>query len=698
MPRSARLEALITANTTQFQAALARIQTLAGQTFARMAGQSSVFSASMTRSATAAGIAATQLGRMQRSTAGLGGAMNAAAAGATNAANAFNRAQASLNRLNATMGRGTQQATRMGSVFTDHFAGITAAVAVTQLTGYIDTWNRVERALEAAKDVFGVTVKSQQEVADAAKRTRSDLEGFATLYVRMAQASRGLAFSQEEIFTAAQSVALALKTGSATASEQRSIMTQLSQALIKGKLDGDEFRSVMENASVVQIALAKQLGVSTGQLQELSQKGLLQVTDVMKALIAIAPQLELAFSNSTATIGESFTNLKTSLIETAGEFDRVFDVSQTISDEIVTLDRHLNTLAGTFILVAQFIGDMEAAFHSALGATKDFVDELPLIIGAIAELLNLPVEFKEKGPLSADDRIRLLQRSVNELQPDIELKLGLARKAAEELDKIQEKMRGELPPAGGATTGGDKKRGKTPEEKFADDIAALKARTALLLQEAAVIGLSTVEQEKALAVQNLINEAKKAGIKDIEKFLPLINAEAAAYAFAVGELERLNDRFESMNELAREFGTSAIDAFEGLLDGTTSLNQSLAEVLKSLRRMILEAVILGEGPLAGIFGGGRSRGQGGGIGGIIGSVLGNIGGGGAARGLQSLGGPISTVTGGGAAGPTVRLLIQESSSFSTTVARIAGPITVQGIKQNNKVVPNLVANHQRRGL
>jgi len=61
----------------------------------------------------------------------------------------------------------------------------------------------------------------------------------------------------------------AFKVSGADAMEATSAMYQLTQAMAAGKLQGDEFRSVMENAPMVAQAIAKHMNVSVGELKKL---------------------------------------------------------------------------------------------------------------------------------------------------------------------------------------------------------------------------------------------------------------------------------------------------------------------------------------------------------------------------------------------------------------------------------------------
>lgn len=106
--------------------------------------------------------------------------------------------------------------------------------------------------------------------------------------------------------------------------------------------------------------------------------------------------------------------------------------------------------------------------------------------------------------------------------------------------------------------------------------------------------------------QDLLNQAQRAGIEltdtqrsDITQLAQgMATAEAATTAFAQSQ--------ERAAELSQFFGESAIDAFHGIITGSKSASQALAEMGSALLKMALQAMILNTGPLAGLFGGGGS--------------------------------------------------------------------------------------------
>ena len=87
----------------------------------------------------------------------------------------------------------------------------------------------------------------------------------------------------------------AFKVSGTGAQEAPSAMYQLTQAMAAGKLQGDEFRSVMENAPMVAQAIAKYMNVPLGQLKELGAKGQITADIIKNALFSAGDEINEKF-------------------------------------------------------------------------------------------------------------------------------------------------------------------------------------------------------------------------------------------------------------------------------------------------------------------------------------------------------------------------------------------------------------------
>lgn len=122
--------------------------------------------------------------------------------------------------------------------------------------------------------------------------------------------------------------------------------------------------------------------------------------------------------------------------------------------------------------------------------------------------------------------------------------------------------------------------------------------------------------------QQMLADAQRQG-------LPLTaqqRQEIAQLAQGMAAAEKATEQFSMTQEQAREvsgfFASSAADALSGLIMGTTTAEDALKQLIAQLARAALQAALLGEGPLAGLLGGGGKSGSGGILGTIFGGLFG----------------------------------------------------------------------------
>lgn len=303
--------------------------------------------------------------------------------------------------------------------------GLGAYLGVRQLQDYADGWNSVARSVSASEEVFGIRLRSASELNKLAKESRVDLEAYSKLYVRTAAATRELGLEEEKVAKVTSTVAMALKLGGASATEQASTLLQLSQALNKGKLDGDEFRTVMENAVIIQELLAKRLGVTKGEIIKFAAAGKLVVKDLIGALIDGGDQVERIFKKMPATIGEAFVVLRNSMLEYVGNLDKAYGASKSFMDLLASMSRNLDNVAnGALVVGAALLGAFGGGVITSIAALAARLATIPgLILGASAAALsfgrdvslNLNV-FNERLRQGADNATAL-RGAMDDLRP-----------------------------------------------------------------------------------------------------------------------------------------------------------------------------------------------------------------------------------------------------------------------------------------
>ena len=98
-----------------------------------------------------------------------------------------------------------------------------------------------------------------------------------------------------------------MRVGGVGAQEQAAALFQLSQALGSGRLQGDEFRSLSENAPALMQNIAKGMGVTKGELKALASDGKLTTETIINAINKMGGTIDEQFNKLPRTFGENKT-------------------------------------------------------------------------------------------------------------------------------------------------------------------------------------------------------------------------------------------------------------------------------------------------------------------------------------------------------------------------------------------------------
>jgi tape measure domain-containing protein len=202
-------------------------------------------------------------------------------------------------------------------------AGVAGAFAVDKIKDYADAWTEAGNKIAASAVVSGRSARSLDDLNKIATDTRSGLTETVDLYAKLLRATANVAKNEQEVATATEVVNKAFKAGGAEASEQAAGILQLSQALSSGILQGDELRSIRENAPLIAQAIANEFKTTIGGLKQLGADGKLSVDRVFKAILDAKPLIDKAFDSTNATIGDNLTLVGNALTAFVGKLSDV---------------------------------------------------------------------------------------------------------------------------------------------------------------------------------------------------------------------------------------------------------------------------------------------------------------------------------------------------------------------------------------
>lgn len=138
--------------------------------------------------------------------------------------------------------------------------------------------------IKALGGQFGETDQIQQLVAKSAKQLNITNTEAADGFLQLYGALRPTGISLNDISTVFTATNAAAKNFGLSAGSVQAAVLQLSQGLAAGTLQGDELRSIMEQMPPIAQAIAKEMGITVGQVKQFGSEGKITSDIVIRAI------------------------------------------------------------------------------------------------------------------------------------------------------------------------------------------------------------------------------------------------------------------------------------------------------------------------------------------------------------------------------------------------------------------------------
>lgn len=311
-------------------------------------------------------------------------------------------------------GNSFRRASESARDFTSSVAKLATAIGITQAVSAginamknsmgaavsrMDTLNNSSRVFKNMGFAAEDTSKMMDKLQDSIKGLPTPLDE-AVKGVQMIASSTGDIGKSQEIWSALNDSILGF--GGSTADVNNAVL-QLSQAFSNGKIDGMTWISMMNSQmGPVLSAIAKQLGLTTGQLRDGLASGKISVQQFQDALIeldkngggGLASLHQIALT-ATGGISTSMQNAKTSVVRGLTEMIQSFDtfsqsvtglsLSQIITQIGTAVEGVLDRVAATIPKAADYFKNLGLTANQSKGLITGFVTAA-MGIGALVAL------------------------------------------------------------------------------------------------------------------------------------------------------------------------------------------------------------------------------------------------------------------------------------------------------------------------
>jgi tape measure domain-containing protein len=243
--------------------------------------------------------------------------------------------------------------------------------ALNRIASIPDTMTSGMSRLNAMNEGLGDTYDLQQKLFESANRARTSYQALLGIFSSIKVAASGV-FSGNDAFMLEFTELLSkdLQLSGTSGVQLESALLQLTQGLGSGALQGEEFRSILENAPGLVNRIAEEMGVARGQLKGLASEGKITSDIIVSAIMSSKDEINAAFEEAPMTWSAAWQKMGNDVLQEAQPALQVFsnwvnsdafsnlttNISSAINVGIQMLPTLINLLVGAFGLLSGLAG------------------------------------------------------------------------------------------------------------------------------------------------------------------------------------------------------------------------------------------------------------------------------------------------------------------------------------------------------
>lgn len=266
----------------------------------------------------------------------------------------FSLNQSQLNNAEKGVQRVKDRAEQAATAFRNMAAAVASFATVKAVINIADEMQNIRTRIGQLPQTVGDAGDAFDEVARRASASGVKIDAYASLYTKVGNAAKDYITTQEDLLGITDTISQALVVGGASAQEASAVMTQFSQALASGVLQGDEFRSMAEAAPQYLDKLAETMNIPREQLKKMASDGKLTAKEVIEATRKMSSYFGDKFKQMPMTVGRAMTVIGNRFARMLDKMNRDSNFVTTIANAILAAFDKIE--AGVDTLVEAFGG------------------------------------------------------------------------------------------------------------------------------------------------------------------------------------------------------------------------------------------------------------------------------------------------------------------------------------------------------
>lgn len=261
------------------------------------------------------------------------------------------------------------------------FLGYFAALRVTELAQASDAMQNLYNRIKVLSGGTAQADEVFQGLLERSNATRSGITDLAEVYARLGANLKDTGISSKLLLDVTELLQNTFRLSGASAAEASSAAIQLSQGLAFGVLRGQDLRAVLSANVEIGNLLAKQLGITRGEVYKFAESGKITAYQVLSALFKGMGDVNARAGQLSITFEQALTVAANKVKVAIFELNQEFNLSGKFANGIDTLLEKLSLIGVVAI---------------SLAATQ-----IPALITALQRLGNAFLAFGAENPVTA---------------------------------------------------------------------------------------------------------------------------------------------------------------------------------------------------------------------------------------------------------------------------------------------------------
>jgi tape measure domain-containing protein len=304
------------------------------------------------------------------------------------------RARSEIDRLNRSLdsieGSSRRAEKSLGNLSTvagvaaGAFAALTAGIGIREVIDYTARWTDLNSRLINATGSGAAAEQALRAISASAKGTYSSLEQTAEVFLKNSMALNELGYTTNEQIKVSTALNNAMAVSGARGDQAASALDAFAKSVARGKMEGEDFNRIIENAPELVKALADGLGVTTGEFRKMITEGKITSDVMIPALISQMDKLQTKADEMPATISDGFILMQNALFEFIGRADKALGISEALAGGLKFLSQNIEMVIGFALGVGVAVAALTLKMIGLATATAIATGGLTILLAGAA--------------------------------------------------------------------------------------------------------------------------------------------------------------------------------------------------------------------------------------------------------------------------------------------------------------------------